>query len=1095
LTIRISRRGTLGGLACAAIAMALALFLTVAAPADSPRLTLTATDAVVGGQIHATADLAETPNASGEISFEVFGPGDEDCSGPALNPIPASASVTGEGKYDSGGITPPSAGTYYWSAHYSGDLENPPAESTCSAISSVGKASPGLTGNASSAVVGTAIHDKATVTGGFSPTGEVTFSVYGPTDTDCSTPLKTAAVPLQGGHATSADFLPQQAGEFHWTAEYEGDANNEAVALGCGAPNQGSTVGKASPTLSGTATSAAKVGLTITDSATLAEGFAAGGQLVFHAYGPGDPTCATPAKYEATVPVSGNDTYSPPGFAPGAGLYRWTVEYEGDANNEAALLGCGTPNQASTVNKATPTLAGTATPAVKVGSSITDSVTLAGGSGPSGQLLFRAYGPGDQSCTSAAKYEATVPVSSNGTYAPAGFAPGTAGTYRWTVEYTGDANNEAATLSCGTTNQGSTVNKAAPSLSGTATSPVKAGFTITDSVTLAGGFAAGGPLVFHAYGPGDQSCAGAAVYEATVPVSGNGIYSPAGFAPGAGLYRWTVEYAGDVNNEAVALGCGAPNQGSTVGKATPSLSGTAASAAKPGLSITDSVTLAGGFSPTGEVTFSVYGPGDTSCSTPLKTAAVPLQGSHATSADFLAQQTGEFRWTAEYAGDANNEAAALGCGAANQGSTVGKASPTLSGTATSAAKVGLSITDSVSLAEGFATGDQLVFRAFGPNDQTCAGAAKYEAAVPVSGNGNYAPPGFAPAPGLYLWTVEYEGDANNDAVLLGCGATNQASAVGTIPVTVTAGATGGTVGNPVNATATIREGAIPTGQITFRAFSPGDATCSGAAAFSSTVSVSGNGQYRSQAFVPSRVGAFRWTVSYSGDVNHIPATTDCGKATSSVTQAGPSIAGAVKQRLTVGTSFQDTATLQGGYSPGGTITFRIYGPVAAGCAKPAFVDTVAVAGNGPVSSDPFAAQRPGRYSFVASYSGDSANRGATEPCDSAGQVVVVQKRMPKVKPRARLIKGRRISIRAHLSGSVSPSGRITFRLYHPGDKRCKDKPVFSGAITVTSNGNFSLAQYLAPKSGIYRLSVGYSGDQRNRRYKGSCSGAQAIRVG
>jgi hypothetical protein len=1093
LRMWISRRGTLGGLTGAVVAIALGLLLTVAAPADPPPLTITATDAVVGQAIHATAGLSESPNASGEISFEVFGPGDETCSGPELTPAPASASVNGEGEYASGNITPPTAGTYYWSAHYSGDLENPPAESTCSAISSVGKASPGLTGNASAGAVGTAIHDDATVTGGFSPTGEVTFSVYGPADTNCSTPLKTAAVPLQGGHATSADFFAQQAGEFRWTVEYEGDANNEVATLGCGAPNQVSTVGKASPTLSGTATSAAKVGLTITDSVTLAEGFAAGGQLVFHAYGPGNLTCTSPATYEATVPVSGNDTYSPPGFAPGAGVYRWTVEYAGDANNEAALLGCGAPNQTSTVNRTTPTLSGTATPAVKVGLSITDSVTLAGGSGPGGQLLFRAYGPGDQTCATTAKYEATVPVSGNGTYSPAGFAPGAAGSYRWTVEYAGDVNNEAVALACGAANQASTVNKATPTLLGTATSPVKAGLTITDSVTLAGGFAAGGQLVFHSYGPGDQSCAGAAAYEAAVPVSGNGTYSPPGFAPGAGVYRWTVEYAGDANNEVVALSCGAPNQASTVNKAAPTLSGTATSAVKPGLSIADSVTVAG-FSPTGEVTFSVYGPADTSCSTPLETDTVPLQGGHATSADFIAPQAGEFRWTVEYAGDANNEAAASSCGAANQTSTVNEASPTLSGTATSVAKVGLTITDSVTLSGGFGAGGQLLFRAYGPGDQTCTTPAKYEAAIPVNNNGTYSPAGFAPGAGLYRWTVEYTGDANNEAAGLSCGATNQASAVGTISVTVAVSATGGTVGDPVSAMATIQEGAIPTGQITFKAFPPSDTTCSGAATFSSTVGVSGNGQYRSKTFAPSRVGAFRWTVAYSGDVNHAPATTDCGKATSSVAQAGPSIAGAVKQRATVGTSFQDTATLQGGYSPGGTITFRIYGPVAAGCAKPAFVDTVAVAGNGAVSSDPFVAQRPGRYSFVAGYSGDSANKSAAEPCDSAGQVVEVQKRALKVKPRARLKEGRRISIRAHLSGGASPSGTITFRLYGPGDKRCKRKPAFSGGIAVKSNGTYSLAQYLAPKSGIYRLSVGYSGDERNRRYKGSCSGAQSIRV-
>jgi hypothetical protein len=153
-----------------------------------------------------------------------------------------------------------------------------------------------------------------------------------------------------------------------------------------------------------------------------------------------------------------------------------------------------------------------------------------------------------------------------------------------------------------------------------------------------------------------------------------------------------------------------------------------------------------------------------------------------------------------------------------------------------------------------------------------------------------------------------------------------------------------------------------------------------------------------------------------------------------------------------------------------------------------------VSGNGTISSDPFVALRPGRYSFAASYSGDAENQAASEPCDSPTQVVQVVKRTPKVKPRAALVGGKQISIRAHLSGSVSPSGRITFRLYGPDDKSCRRKPKFAGGITVKSNGTFSLARYLATKPGRYRLSVGYSGDGRNRRYAAICSAAQSIRV-
>ena len=860
---------------CITATAALGLLLFAQAAIAAPILTLEATDAVIGGEIQATAELSESPGATGEITFEVFAADDPSCSESPLDQ--STATVAGEGLYLSDELTPSAPGTYNWSAHYSGDDENLPADSNCSAASKVTKATPSMAGNASDGVVGSAIHDEVILTGGSSPTGEVTFSVYGPADTTCSTPLATTTVPLEDGKATSLDFLAQQAGELRWTASYSGDANNKPVSLACDAVNQSSLVAKASPSLSGTATSAVVVGNTITDTATVSDGFSAGGQLVFRAYGPGDGTCAN---------------------------------------------------------------------------------------------------------------------------APA--------------------------------------------------------------------------------------------YEATVAISGNGPYSPTGFAPGPGVYRWTVEYPGDANNEAVDLPCGAANQASTVTKAAPGLTGSASSGVV-GTAIHDVITLTGGFSPSGEVTFSVYAPADTTCSTPLTTTTSAISAGKAISSDFLPQQAGGFRWTASYSGDANNEPFGLGCGAAGQTSTVAKASPTLSGTATSAVVVGETITDNVTLS-GFAPDGEIVFRAYGPGDQTCATAPAYEETVAASGNGPYSPPGFAPGPGLYRWTVSYSGDANNEAVSLACNAANQASAVGVIDVTLAGSASDGTIGTPVIATATLGEGAIPSGQITFKAFPPGDVACTGAPAFSSAVKVAGNGSYRSAAFVPTKVGTFRWTVTYSGDPNHAPVTTGCGKAASRITQAKPTIVGTVPQEVAVGTPFQDAATLRGGYAPSGTITFRIYAPGSSGCAKPDFVNTVAINGNGTFSSHPFVALRPGRYGFVASYSGDASNQSASEACDSANQVVLVRKRSPKVKPRGALVDEGQIAVRARLSGGLSPSGKITFRLYAPGDKRCKRKPAFSGAISVKRNGTFSLGRYLATRSGTYRLIVGYSGDGRNQRFKTSCKRAQSIRV-
>jgi hypothetical protein len=866
-------------LACAAVLAAIGLLLAVSSSADPPNLTLTAGDVTVGEATHATAELLESPTATGEISFGVFGPSDPTCAGSPLAPAPAPATVSGEGEYDSGDFTPEEAGTYHWSAHYSGDENNPPADATCSAVSNVAKASPGLTAAASDGTVGTAIHDEATVSGGFSPTGEVVFRVFAPGDSGCLTPLHTGAVAIDsGGEATSPDFFPQQAGQFRWTATYEGDANNETVSTSCGEAGQSSTVEKASPGLSATATSAVTVGSTITDNATLSGGFQPGGQLRFRAYGPGNASCSGAVAYEATVAVSDNGSYSPAGFTPGPGVYRWKVTYEGDANNKTAATSCGESGQSSTVEKASPGLGATATSAT-VGGTITDNATLSSGFQPDGQLRFRAYGAGD------------------------------------------------------------------------------------------------------------ATCSGAVAYEATVAVSGNGPYSPAGLAPEPGVYRWKVAYEGDANNETATTSCGEAGQSSTVSKATPGLSGTATSATVGG-TITDNVTLSGGFQPTG----------------------------------------------------------------------------------------------------------QLRFRAYGPGDATCSGAVAYEATVAVSGDGSYSPAGFAPAPGLYRWTVVYEGDSDNETASTACGEPNQSSAVGTIAVTLTASATSGTIGTPLSATATIKEGAIPGGQITFMAFPPSDPNCSGAAAFISTVSVSGIGSYKSTAFFPTRVGTFRWTVSYSGDQNHDPAAVSCGQAASGVSQAKPLITSTASPRFVVGNPIQVAATLQGAYAPTGTVKFRIYGPAATDCAKPLAVDTVAISGSGQVQSDPFVPRRPGRYQFTASYSGDASNQKASEACDPAGETSLVVKRMPKLKPRGRLA-GNRILIRAHLAGALSPSGVLNFRLYRPGDTRCKRKPAFTGGVTVKSNGSFFLAQYLATKRGVYRLSVGYSGDQRNRRYKGGCGHAQQIRIG
>jgi hypothetical protein len=89
-------------------------------------------------------------------------------------------------------------------------------------------------------------------------------------------------------------------------------------------------------------------------------------------------------------------------------------------------------------------------------------------------------------------------------------------------------------------------------------------------------------------------------------------------------------------------------------------------------------------------------------------------------------------------------------------------------------------------------------------------------------------------------------------------------------------------GGLVHDTATLSGGVAPTGTITFQLFGPNDATCTAAPAFTSAVTVAGNGSYVSADFTPSVAGTYRWIATYSGDAANAASATACNDANESV---------------------------------------------------------------------------------------------------------------------------------------------------------------------------------------------------------------------
>ena len=94
------------------------------------------------------------------------------------------------------------------------------------------------------------------------------------------------------------------------------------------------------------------------------------------------------------------------------------------------------------------------------------------------------------------------------------------------------------------------------------------------------------------------------------------------------------------------------------------------------------------------------------------------------------------------------------------------------------------------------------------------------------------------------------------------------------------------LGGSISDTATLFGGGVgaaaPTGTITFTLFGPNNATCAGAAIFTSTVPVNGNGTYISTSFTPLAIGTYRWIANYSGDANNAATANICNAPNESV---------------------------------------------------------------------------------------------------------------------------------------------------------------------------------------------------------------------
>jgi Putative Ig domain len=325
------------------------------------------------------------------------------------------------------------------------DAENPPATASATFSLPAGVLAPAIstTSSAGGPVGSTTVTDAAILTGASSPTGTITFNLYGPSGTaDCiGTPVdtETAAVAGNGSYATPTGYIPTATGTYWWTGSYGGDSGNNAVSSTCG--DDQVVIGQATPVLGPWGEVAVQAGMPVHGEFSLMGGFNPTGTITFTLFGQQD--CTDPVAGEP-LGVSGDGNYTTEPTTPSvAGTYYWVATYSGDSSNIAFTSACS--EEPVTVTKYVTTITTLAQPQeAPLDTLLADVATVAGGFDPTGAIQFLLYrAPNCQE-----PYDAGgiigASVNGNGSYTSGPVAVPEAGTYYWVASYSGDSNNLAA---------------------------------------------------------------------------------------------------------------------------------------------------------------------------------------------------------------------------------------------------------------------------------------------------------------------------------------------------------------------------------------------------------------------------------------------------------------------------------------------------------------------------------------------------------------------------------------------------------------------------------------------------------------------------
>ena len=427
----------------------------------------------VVGRVALTDTALVYADSTRHVSFSLWAPntcGTDGAKAVFTDSEPVTTPALTDSTVRSASFEPTSVGVYEWTAEVivnsDGSIENGPTACSDEQVT-VDKIVTHITttpSDADGAAVGSSITDSATVSGGFNPTGVVTFLLYGPGNADCAnggdgspTVLRRWVAPLSADGTASVPapgYRTTATGTYNWVATYGGDSNNMPALSACG--NESVVLGKASPTIVTVASNGGAIGTRIFDTAQVSGGVNPTGTVTFALYPPSNPTCSSaegsPGVVQTVaVPLAANGSASSsltPFVTNEAGAYNWIATYSGDAKNTSVSAACR--DEQVTVGKDPTSMTTAASAGGAPGIALHDTAKVTGTFQPTGTVTFALHSPADTTCTAAPIFTSTVALSANGTATSGSFSGTTAaGTYNWIASYSGDANSAPSKGRCG----------------------------------------------------------------------------------------------------------------------------------------------------------------------------------------------------------------------------------------------------------------------------------------------------------------------------------------------------------------------------------------------------------------------------------------------------------------------------------------------------------------------------------------------------------------------------------------------------------------------------------------------------------------------